>query len=220
MRSKAAWGGGAVIIAVGLVEHLSGHSLARLQYVVALLLAVIGAQFWHGLMQFEKSQPRIKINPPKQHFWTLNENRGSTGTGWYFEVLNMCAAESLQSVSAKLISLEPDEIRILPLPLHIRHKDWQTVETSINPGSSEQFDIATGPDHNVTSQSRIVIPCIIGGDRGYVNAAPIPAARYRLTIRVTAKNCRPQDLSVDLWIEDNFLRCEARSGQLKADYHQ
>ena len=56
VRSKAAWGGGAVIIAVGLVEHLSGRSLSRLQYVVALLLAVIGAQFWHGLMQFEKMQ--------------------------------------------------------------------------------------------------------------------------------------------------------------------
>ncbi len=207
VRSKAAWGGGAVIIAVSIIEHAMGRSLPGIGYAMALMLAVIGAQFWHGLMQFERMQPRIKISPLKQHFWTLEEKRGSTGTGWYFEVSNTSAAQVLESVRAQLISLEPDEIGILPLPLHIRHKDWQTAEVSINPGSSEQFDIATGPDHNVTSQSRIEIPCIVGGDRGYVNAARIPAARYRLTIRVTAKTCRPQHVSFDLWIEDNFLRC-------------
>ena len=153
--------------------------------------------------------PRIRIGHPQQQFWGLEEGRGSSGMGYYFQVSNLSASESLESVKAQLVSMEPDEAKILPLPLHIRHKDWRTVETSINPGSSEHFDIATGPDHNTTSQG-MVIPCIVDGDRGIVNVASIPNARYRLKIRVSARNCPPQDLSLELWVENNFLRCEPR----------
>jgi hypothetical protein len=38
----------------------------------------------------------------------------------------------------------------------------------------------------------------------------LPNARYRLKIRVTARNCPPQDLDLELWVEDNFLRCVPR----------
>ncbi len=153
--------------------------------------------------------PRMRIDHPQQHFWGLEERRGSSGMGYYFQVFNLSDADSLESVSARLVSIEPDEVKILPLPLHIRHKDWRTVETSISPGSSEGFDIATGPDHDVTAQG-MVIPCIINGDRGIVNVARIPNTRYHIRIRVTAKNCPPQDLDLELWVENNFLRCVPR----------
>ena len=126
------------------------------------------------------------------------------------------AAESLESVKAKLLSIDPDEVKVLPLPLHIRHRDWHTTETSINPGSSEGFDIVTGPDHNTTSQG-IMIPCIVEGDRGFVNVAKIPSARYRLRIIITARHCPPEYLNVEVWVEDNFLRCVPREIFAKAE---
>ena len=129
--------------------------------------------------------------------------------GYYFQVTNLSDAESLESVKAQLISIDPDEVKVLPLPLHIRHKDWRTIEASINPGSSEGFDIVTGPDHNTTSQG-VVIPCIVEGDRGFVNVARIPNARYRLRIMITARNCPPEFLNLELWVENNFLRCVPR----------
>lgn len=51
VRSKAAWGGGAIIIAVGIIEHAAGRSLSEAHYAMALMLAVIGSQFWHGLLR-------------------------------------------------------------------------------------------------------------------------------------------------------------------------
>ena len=130
--------------------------------------------------------------------------------GYYFQVFNLSLSESLESVKAQLISIDPNEVNaLLPLPLHIRHKDWRTVETSINPGASEGFDIATGPGRDTEPQP-IKIPCIMDGDRGIVNAAPIPNARYKIRIRVSAKHCPKQDLDLEVWVENNFLRCETR----------
>jgi hypothetical protein len=187
VRSKAAWGGGAVIILVGVVEHSTGKSLSGPQYAIALLLAVIGAQFWHG----------------------LEERRGSTGTGYYFTVYNLSDSKPLESVKAELVEMTPDAIGILPAPLHVRHKDYCTSEISINPGASNQFDLATGPDHNPSAQSVMIIPYVMGGDRGYTMGKQVPNDRYRLRVRVSAKNCISQDVHFEVWIEDNFLRCIA-----------
>lgn len=210
MRSKAAWGGGAIIITVSVLEHATGRSLSGFQYTVALLLAVIGAQFWHGLMQHEKMRPRIRVGNVQQHFWGLDAGRGSSGTGYYFDVFNCSATESLESVKAELILMEPDLIGILPTPLHLRHKDYLVTEAYINPGSFQQFDLATGPDHNSSPQDCIIVPQVIGGDRGYTYGHRLPSGRYRLTVRVSSKNCPFQDVIFEIWIEDNFLRCEIR----------
>ncbi len=211
VRSKAAWGGGAVIIVVAILEHATGTSLPGSWYAVALLLAVIGAQLWHGLVQFERMRARFTISQPKQHFWDLDAKRGSSGTGYYFEVHNLSTSDSLESVEAQLLSVQPEMVRITPFPLHIRHKDYRTVSTSINPGSYEAFDIATGPDHNSVSQPFIVLPGIIGGDRGYSNGVSIPYGRYLLKVRISATNCPPCDVAFNLWVEHDFLMCEARS---------
>jgi hypothetical protein len=208
VRSKAAWGGGAVIIAVSVIEHYSGSSLTLDQYLVALLLAMQGAQFWHGLVQFKRMQPGILIGSVNHHFWPVAE-RGSSGIGYYFTVTNTSASESLESVKAELVTLTPDAIGVLPGPLHIRNRDYRTAETSISPGKSEGFDLVTGPDHNLSPQSTIVIPLVMGGDRGTKMGWTIPNNRYRLTVRITAKNCPPSDATFELWVEDNFLRCQA-----------
>lgn len=209
VRSKAAWGGGAIIILVGVLEHLSGKSLSGTHYLMALLGAVICAQFWHGLIQFEKMRPRFEIRDPEQHFWGMREQRGSTGTGWYFEVFNPSVSESLECVRAELIAIEPNKIGILPFPLHIRSLSYCIPDICINPRSHRGFDLATGPDHNSTPQSVIVIPGIIGGDRGYsANGCQLPYGEYRLLVRINARHCSPQDVRFRIWVEDDLLRCE------------
>jgi hypothetical protein len=211
VRSKAAWGGGAIIIGVGFIEHMAGYSLPRLPYIIAFLSAVIAAQFWHGLIQYEKMRPRFEIRPPKQHFWGDAAHRGSTGTGLYFEVFNPSLSESLECVRVELISIEkqPTSMNgLLPFPLHIRHLNYCIAETFINPGCTRGFDFATGPDHNANPQRVIVIPCIMGGDRGFErNGIPVPYDSYCLRIRVSARHCRSMDISIDICVEDELLRC-------------
>jgi hypothetical protein len=209
-RYKAAWGGSSLVIVAALIYGaVTDHHFSRVEWIFILMLAVIGAQFWHGLMQFEKMQPRFEVRLPKQHFWNLGEQRGSSGTGWYFEVFNPSVSESLECVRSELISIEPSVIGVLPFPLHIRHLNYCIAETFINPGCSRGFDLATGPDHNAVAQRVIVVPGIIGGDRGYAtNGVPIPYDRYRIKVRVSARNCSKQEIPFALWVEDDLLRCE------------
>lgn len=209
LRSKLALGGGsALIVAWGIYQGVASKPLLPSASVNIFLLAVICAQFWHGLIQFEKMQPRFEIRL-KKHFWNLGEQRGSSGIGWYFEVFNPSVSESLECVRAELVSIEPSVIRILPFPLHIRHLNYCIAETTINPRCSRGFDLATGPDHNAVAQPVIVIPGIIGGDRGYeTNGVPVKYDRYRLKVTVSARNCPPQDILLNLWVEDDFLDCE------------
>lgn len=128
-------------------------------------------------------------------------------------------SSSLECVRAELVSIDPAVIDILPFPLHIRHINYCIAETFINPGCSRKFDLATGPDHNTVSQPVIVIPCIMGGDRGFVmNGAQIPYGRYRLNVKVSARNCPPVDVSFDLWVDnDNFLRCVEHQTSARAE---
>jgi hypothetical protein len=216
LRSKAALGGGIIIIAAGAVEHFVGRSLTVSQYIIVVLLAIVGAQFWHGLIQFKRSQPRIQIAAQvSQHFWQLDDGRGSTGTGYYFTVGNGSTLESLESVRAELVGMQPDEIGVLPAPLHIRHKDYRTVETHIGPGGHAQFDLVTGPDHNSSSQEALVIPLVMGGDRGYDCGRQVPYGRYKLSVRISAKNCVPADATFQIWVENDFLRCVAESAAFR-----
>lgn len=211
VRSKLALSGGVAIIAVLIVEWVSGQSLQKGWHIAAVVVAVIGAQFWHGLVQFGQTHPPLRIVYPKQQFWNEGERRGSTGMGYYFEVLNPSETESLESVRAQLVAIEPPDVGNLPIPLHIRHKSYTPNETeiSIPPAGVAGFDVVTGPDHNNNSQRQVNIPCVVAGDRGVTMAAPISGARHRLTIRVMAKNYF-KDLEFEVWVEDNFLRCEPR----------
>jgi len=131
--------------------------------------------------------------------------------GYYFEVSNPSETESLESVSAQLVAIEPPDIGNLPIPLHIRHKPYASRETeiSIAPNGSAGFDIATGPDHNENSQRQVIIPCVVAGDRGITMGFPISGARHRMTIRVMARNYF-KNMEMEVWVEDNFLRCDPR----------
>jgi hypothetical protein len=166
-------------------------------------------------MQYERMQPRFEIRPPKLHHWGLRDNRGSAGIGYFLEIVNPSVSESLECVRVELISMEPDSTDgIIPFPLHIRHLNYCIAETFVNPGCSRKFDLATGPDNSDTAQRLIVIPGIIGGDRGYAsNGVPIPfGPRYYLRLRISARHCPSVEISYQLWVDDHgLLRCEDRT---------
>ena len=215
-RYKAAWGGSsAVIVGAFIYAAVTGQGFSRSGWLMILMLAIIGAQFWHGLMQFERMQPSIEVHRPEQHFWPLKEQRGSSGTGYYFQISNISSTESIEHVRAELTAIEPEPPSLngfLPFALHIRHLNYCVAETFMNAGCSRAFDLATGPDHNTVSQQTIIIPGIIGGDRGYTAyGIPIPFGRYHMTVRISAQHCAPIDREFDLWTDDdNFLRCVER----------
>jgi hypothetical protein len=214
VRSKLALSGSVVIITILVIEWITGQSLPKSWHIAAILVAVIGAQFWHGLVQFEKMRPRLEVRPPVEyHIWGVTE-RGSTGTGYYFEVSNPSVSESLECVRAELVSIDPEPSGmqgILPFPLHIRHLNYCIAETFINPRTSRRFDLATGPTGGDASQRNIIIPGIIGGDRGYqVNGIPIPfpSGRYLIEIVISARHSPPVAIAYELWIDEGqFLRC-------------
>jgi hypothetical protein len=209
VRSKLALSGGVVIVAVVFIEWVTGQSLPRSWHIAAITVAIIGAQFWHGLAQFGKMHPPFLIVYPKQQFWNETALRGTTGMGYWFDVLNPSETESLESVRAQLVAIEPPDVGNLPIPLHIRHKSYASNETEISvpPNGVAGFDIATGPDHNENSQKQAVIPCVMAGDRGVVKSVPISDNRHRLTIRVTTTR-HFKDIEFEVWVGDNFLRCE------------
>ena len=212
MRSRAALGGGATLmVALAIYQTTAPHPLSPNACVIVILATIIFTQLWHGLTQFRETHPPFRLSYPKQQFWNESEQRGSTGTGYYVEVINSSKTEPLESVKAQLVQIDPPSIGNLPIPLHIRHKPYSPNDTQIliGPDSKEGFDVATGPDHNEHSQKRVLIPCVVAGDRGVTKAFPISEARHRLTIRVLSKNYS-RDLILEVWAEDNFLRCEPR----------
>jgi hypothetical protein len=211
VRAKVALGGGsALILLLGLYQGISGKSIPGYLYVVVVIASVVLAQFWHGLVQFEKMRPRFEVRSSEVHFWGLKE-RGTSGAGYYFEVVNPSVSESLECVRAEVVACDPEPpsmYGILPFPLHIRHLTYCVTETFIHSGCSRRFDLATGPDHNVSQQQVIIIPGILGGDRGHTLGVPVPFDRYHLTIRISARHCPSVDVTYDLWVDEHdFLRC-------------
>jgi hypothetical protein len=210
VRSKLVLGGGGtLIVALAIYQSVAPKPLAPTICIVVFLSAIICAEIWHGLRQFERTHPPFRIGYPRQQFWDESERRGSTGMGYYFEVFNPSTTGSVESVVAQLVAIDPPDVNNLPMPLHVRNKLYATNEITISipPNGVAGFDIVTGPDHNENSQKQVLIPCVVGGDRGIKKAVPISNARHRLTIRIMSQN-HFKDLNLEVWVEGNFLRCE------------
>lgn len=206
--SKVSLGGGGIIV-VGLAIYQSiapqSRQLGPKGCLIAFLSAIIFSQLWHGLTVFRGMHPRFVVRHPKQELWT--GPIPSPGVGYYFEVFNPSKNESLESVKAHLISIDSREINNLPVPLHIRHKLYETTETEVSlaAGDTVGFDLVTGPYNNLGT---VVVPHVVAGATGVTKCSPISGNKCRLTVRVFAKDCPPQDVSFEVWVEDKFLRCE------------
>ena len=81
----------------------------------------------------------LRIGIAKSKTWSLEEGRGVTGIGYFFSVSNISESETVELVKAELIGIEPDEVKILPLPLHIRHADYETLEMSVHASTTGSY---------------------------------------------------------------------------------
>ena len=195
-------GGGSVLVLVGsVVEHFLGLSLTWSMYVWILAGCLVTAMMSQGVKQYRRLQTRIIVCNLQCRVWPL-EQHGFTGIEYYFEVRNTGEAASLEGVRVELVRMIPDEIKYLPVPLHIKHDPYESRECSINPGATRQFDLITGPITHPSSQKVMIVAHTVNSER-----VPIPLGRYTLTVRVSAKNSPPTIAVFQAWICEGELKC-------------
>jgi hypothetical protein len=98
--------------------------------------------------------------------------------------------------------MAPDAIGYPNAPLHVRNDDYRTREFTINAGAVRQIDLITGPVNAPNSQQAMIVAHTANEQR-----TTIPNGRYRITVRVSAKNTRPETVQFDTWIENAELQC-------------
>jgi hypothetical protein len=125
-----------------------------------------------------------------------------TGKEYYFDIFNCSEVEPLENVRAEVAEIVPDAIGYPNAPLHIRNEDYNTTEISINPGSARQIDLITGPVNAPRSQQVMIVAHTLNAYRN-----TIPNARYRITVRVSARNAPPAMATFGTWIEHGELQC-------------
>jgi hypothetical protein len=126
-----------------------------------------------------------------------------TGKEYYFDIFNTSETESLANVRAEVAEIVPDAIGYPNAPLHVRNDDYETREFSINPASVRQIDLITGPINHPKSQKLMIIAHTVNKER-----RPIPYGRYRITVRVSARNTPPVTADFEAWIdEEGVLQC-------------
>jgi hypothetical protein len=204
LRFKYYLGGGSLLlILAGIIEHFIANSITWVIYLWILVACFVLALITHGASQYKRLMPRIMIGEVTKSVWPA-ENYGFTGAGYYFDVLNLSESESIENARAELVSLQPAaEYLPLPVPLKIKHDDYETREFSIHPRSIRQIDLITGPVDDPKSQKEMIITHTVNADR-----VPVPYGKYRLTVSVGAKNIPPATAVFEAWIDERReLRC-------------
>jgi hypothetical protein len=203
-RFKLLLGGGSgLVVLAGVIEHFTTKGVTWPIYawiIVACLVTALGS---HGLSQYRRLQPGIAIRNLERRVWPVNQHN-FTGAEYYFEVFNLSEAQSLEGVRVELVSMQPDRIGYLPVPLHIKHDSYENREFSVNPKSGRQIDLITGPTSHDRSQKVMVVAHTVNADR-----MAIPNETYHLTVRVSAKDIPPAFASFQAWVEGDELRCIA-----------
>lgn len=198
-------GGSLLLVLLGVVEHFLANSVRWTVYIWILGACFVIALVRHGVNQYERLIPRIVIRNLTRRVWPVDQH-GFTGAEYFFEVYNSGGSQSLENVRVELVSMEPDAIGYLPVPLHIKHDDYESREMLINPGSGRQVDLVTGPVNHPKSQQVVIIAHTVNADR-----ACVPPGKYRLTVRVCAKDTPPVTAAFEAWIEEFELRCVTSS---------
>lgn len=197
-------GGSLLLILLGIAEHYTANSIRWEVYIWVLTACFVTALIRHGVAQHKRLTPSATIRHLRERVWPPTAYAGFTGREYYFEIFNLSEAQTLEQVRVELISMQPDVIGYLPVPLHIKHDDYESREFSINPGSGRFIDLVTGPvGGDPRSQQAMIIAHTVNKDR-----TTIPHGRYKLTVRVSAKDSAPVIAVLEAWIsEDGNLKC-------------
>jgi hypothetical protein len=150
-----------------------------------------------------RTTPRSVVQNLTPRVWPAGTGGVSvTGKEYYFDIFNASEADSLDNVRVEVAEIIPDAIGYPNAPLHIRNDSYDTREFSINPGSVRQIDLVTGPVNLPNSQQAMIIAHTVNDHR-----TAIPYGRYKITVRVSARNAPPVIAVFEAWIEKGELQC-------------
>ena len=149
----------------------------------------------------DRLAPKLHILPSvSTQPW--QDQRGNC-VSYYIDVENQSEGTTINGVKVKLTKLDPDPLKWLPLPLHIKHDNQAPYKTEcdLNPLEKIQIDLIS----SVQKSGVIDIVHIIGNVQ--VN---LPANKYRLTVTASGKDTLPATATFDAWVDHTgYLRCEA-----------
>jgi hypothetical protein len=151
----------------------------------------------------DRLRPKAVIINLTPRVWPANTGGVRvTGKEYYFDIKNTSEAEGLENVRVEVAGIVPDAIGYPNAPLHVRNDDYHTREFTINAGSVRQIDLITGPVNAPNSQQVMIVAHTVNEHR-----TTIPNGRYRITVRVSAKNTSPVVAQFETWIENAELQC-------------
>lgn len=189
----------AVFITSGVTLEPGSALWAWLRVCFVISSGIVWVQQHKRIKSLEsRLAPRLKIENLQWRDWPIARH-GFTGREYYFDVRNLSQIESLEGVRVDLVTMQPDPIGFLgTTPLHIKHESYGVREFSINPGSVKQIDLITGPVNDPKSQQAMTVAHTVQTEQ-----FPIPFGRYRLTVRVSAKNAPPEIAIFEAMIDNN-----------------
>jgi hypothetical protein len=219
------WGravSGPVLAGVGLILSavqikITDNQLAAnvLRYCLWSTLAIAGLMIFVAQYEVWRDERSVKealerrllpkaiIRNLTPRVWPAGQGGVSvTGKEYYFDIFNSSEAEALENVRVEVASILPDAVGYPNAPLHIRNDSYNTREFSINAGSVRQIDLITGPVNAPNSQNAMIVAHTVNDHR-----TAIPYDRYRITVRVSARNAPPEVAIFETWIENNELQC-------------
>ncbi len=193
------------MIAAGLIEHFTSHSIAWPVYLWFLVASFVIALMVQGADQYRRLQPRLVIRDLERSEWPF-ERFGYTGVGYHFSVESLSEAQSLEEVQAQITSIDPVPSYIpLPIPMKIKHRNWDVKQISLPPQWKEQIDLIVGPNSDPRSKQPLRIVYNADPKEGWED---LPSGKYRIGVRVGAKNIKPVTAVFEAWVaEDGDLRC-------------
>jgi hypothetical protein len=207
VRYKKHLGGSCLLlIGAGLFEHYTLHTISWATYMWLLMVSFVGALIAQVTDQYKKLQPRMAIRGVESSIWPF-ERFGYTGVGWHFTVENLGEGESLEDVCGQITSITPPPIYLpLPVPMKIKTRNWDVKETRLSPLWKEQFDLVVGP--NGDPRTRQPFRVIYNVDPKEAWEDLDPTHRYRIAVRVGARNAKPTTATFETWIgADGTLKC-------------
>ena len=200
---KRLTGGSILLISSGVIERFVTKSVSWEMYSWLLTACFVSSLIQHGVAQQKRLMPRLAIRKLEYSEWPF-PTFGKTGRGYHFSIENLSEAESLEQVNANIIAVEPPlQYFTPPVPMKVRNKDYIETPISLNPLSSKQIDLLTGPSSDSRSQREMFIIHVV---KDFLK--PVPIQRYRITVQVDARNIRPATAIFEAWVDEKEgLKC-------------
>lgn len=165
-------------------------------YMWLLAICLVIALIHHGVQQQKRLQPRMVIHSPTKSIWPMS-HYGCTGCNWHFVVENLSEYEMIEDARADIVSIDPPlEYPPMPKPMKIKDETYDVRSFSINPKATREIDLSTGPSEDPNSQREFFIVYAVKEA-----LRPIPIRRYRVSVRISAKNTPPARAVFEVWVD-------------------